>query len=205
MRLASLESAVREHAGQFICERIHAPTETKIVDFRHVVVSPVPLEPLPDIGRLIDFYETFGSVVFYFDERSGDAAKHIASPTAWGELADDFGDWLISLEEQERAEILPDWIDACLVIGEEPHAGNYILMPTTGDSIGRVFAFDHDGFEFVDEAGDLVEYVERLLAPDDSLLSEIASHMRFIDGDPTIQWWIRELRDNRGNVARTTA
>ena len=130
MKLASLESAVREHAGQFLCERINAPTETKMVDFRHVVASPIPLEPLPNVGGLIDFYETFGSVVFYFDERSGEAAKHIASPAAWGELADEFGGWLSPLEEQERAELLPDWIEECLVIGEEPRAGNYILMPT---------------------------------------------------------------------------
>jgi len=200
-----LESAVRNHAGQLFCERIHAPSETKVVDFRHVVDSPAPVEQLPSVGRLVDFYDTFGSVIFYFDERSGDAAMHIASPSAWGELADEFGEWLTSLSEQERAEVLPGWIDQCLVIGEEPQTGNYILMPTSGDSVGRVFLFDHDGFDFVDKAADVVAFVERLLAPDDSLLNEMASHLRFIEGDSAIQWWIRELRDNRGNVARTTA
>jgi hypothetical protein len=200
-----LESAVRDHAGHFFCERIHAPNETKVVDFRHVADPPVPVEQIPNVGRLVDFYDTFGSVVFYFDERSGDAAVHIASPSAWGELADQFGEWLTSLSEEERAEVLPDWIDECLVIGEEPQTGNYILMPTTGDSMGRVFLFDHDGFEFVDEGADLVAFVERLISPDDSQLNEMASHLRFIEDDPAIQWWIRELRDNRGNVARTSA
>jgi hypothetical protein len=64
--------------------------------------------------------------------------------------------------------------------------------------------FDHDGFEFSEEAADLVEFVRIMLAPTDRLLTEIASHMRFIDGDPMIQWWIRELRDNRGNLATTS-
>jgi hypothetical protein len=205
LRLASLEEAVCEHTGQFLCERINAPSETKIVAFRHVVHPPVAFDPLPKVGRLSDFYETFGSVVFDFDEQSGDAAKCIASPSDWGQLSELFDDWVAILDEQERGEVLPDWIDDCLVIGEEPHTGNYILMPTAGDASGRVFLFDHDGFEFFEEAEDLIQYVKRLLSPDDDLLRDIASHMRFAEGDRTIQWWIRELRDNRGNVARTPA
>jgi hypothetical protein len=203
MKLVELEVAVRSHTGQLHCERINNADEKKIVEFRHVVTTPVPGHVLPDIGRLTDFYDTFGSVVFYVDEKSGDAAKHIANPDQWTKFSADFNDWLDPLGEDERAEILPEWIESCLVIGEEPRTGNYILMPTTGDVAGHVFLFDHDGYEFTECANDLVNYVERLLAPDDALLLEIATHMRFIEGDPKVQWWIRELRDNRGNVART--
>ncbi len=98
------------------------------------------------------------------------------------------------MDEDERLEILPDWIDTCLVIGETPHSGNYILVVTKGPAAGRVFEFDHDGYEFIDQA-DVIEYVEKLLKPDGIKLTDIASHMRFIEDDPMGQWWIRELRE----------
>ncbi len=161
------------------------------------------MKTLPDIGRLGDFYETFGSVVFYADANSGEAAKYIANPSEWPALRSDFTAWFDHLTDEERAEIWPDWFDTCLVIGEVPAAGNYLLMAATGDKAGHVFLFDHDGFELIDCANDLVDYVEKLLAPNDQLLLEMASHMRFIEADESIQWWIRELHDNRGNVART--
>lgn len=203
MKLPELERAVEAHVGTFLCERIHSPQETKIVHFRHDSSPPLLDMKVPAIPGLADFYDTFGSILFYFDEKSGDAAKLIASPDQWAELLGNFTDWIDDLGDEERAEILPDWIDSALAIGEEPHTGNYILIPSVGHSVGRVFLFDHDGFEFTEKAANLVAYVEKLLDPDNQLLTEIATHMRFIDDDSMVQWWIRELRDNRGNVART--
>jgi hypothetical protein len=92
-----------------------------------------------------------------------------------------------------------------MVIGETPHSGNYILVPTDGPHRGHVFEFDHDGFEFAHVASDVVEYVQRLLRPDASKLTDFASHMRFATGDGMKQWWILELKDNRGNVVSTEA
>jgi hypothetical protein len=45
--------------------------------------------------------------------------------------------------------------------------------------------------------------VEQLLDLDNQRLLYIATHMRFVDGDDSQQWWIEELNDNRGNVATT--
>ena len=78
-------------------------------------------------------------------------------------------------------------------------------MPTEGESAGRVFVFDHDGYEFVEEANDIVAYVEYMLKPDNQLLVNLATHMRFIEEGAKYQWWILELRDNRGNFATTAA
>lgn len=203
MKLVELESAVLAHTGEFHCERIRRPDEKKIVRFRHVVAPPLSGHALPDIGRLDDFYDTFGSIVFFVDDKSGDAAVHIAAPSAWAALRAGFLDWLDPLDDDERTEIVPEWVEACVAIGEEPRTGNTLLMPTDGAHAGHVFLFDHDGYEFTHCADDLVAYVGSLLDPDDRLLLEIATHLRFIEGDPAIQWWIRELRDNRGNVART--
>jgi hypothetical protein len=203
LKLNDLEKAVREHAGEFLCERINDKGKTKLVSFTHVVGAPEDATNVPSVGRLSEFYETFGSILFYYDEKSGDAAKHIAPTSEWAELHIDFVDWLEPLDEDERLEILPDWIDTCLVIGETPHSGNYILVVTDGPAAGRVFEFDHDGYEFIDQAADVIEYVEKLLKPDGIKLTDIASHMRFIEDDPMVQWWIREFRDNTGHVAST--
>jgi hypothetical protein len=78
-------------------------------------------------------------------------------------------------------------------------------VPTKGRSKGRVFEFDHDGFEFTEHGKDIVDYATRLLQPDGQRLADMASHMRFVEGDANVQWWIRELRDNTGHTARTEA
>jgi len=75
LKLIDLENAVRTHAGEFLCLRIHDEDNTKIVHFSHVLTSPIDTIDIPAIGRLQDFYDTFGSIVFYYDEKSGDAAK----------------------------------------------------------------------------------------------------------------------------------
>lgn len=205
MNLENLRSEVQTHTGTFLCERIHMREQTKIVHFTHVVGEPAQGFEVPSIGQLRDFLDIFGSVIFYRDRVTGEAAKHLAPPSQWAELDSDFRDWLEALDDEERAEILPEWADDCLVIGEEPGTGNYILMPVSGNEAGSVYLFDHDGFEFIREADDIIAYVQRMLSPDDLLLTSIASHMRFVEGDPMVQWWIRELEDNRGNSARTTA
>lgn len=204
MHLSSLRSSVQSHSGTLRCERIGAPQHTKLVSFAHRLGEPAPDVPVPGVGRLRDFLDTFGSIVFYADEVSGDAARYLAPPAQWPGLGEDFRDGVDGLDEEERAELLPPWVEGCLVIGEVPQSGNYLLMPLKGEETGAVYLFDHDGFEFTRQAGDLIEFVERMLAPDDALLTDIASHMRFIEADPMVQWWIRELQDNRGHTARTT-
>ena len=187
-----------------MCERIHDETKiSKVVRFIHVVDSPGEHIGVPIVGRLKDFYETFGSILFYHDEKSGDAGRYLAHPAEWDELHSAFSGWIDDLNESERREYVPEWIDTCFVIGETPQSGNYILIPTEGPAAGHVFEFDHDGFEFTDKARDVVEYVEKLLKPDSSTLTEMASHMRFVEDDPMVQWWIRELRDNGGRIVST--
>lgn len=203
MKLMDLGDAVRQHAGEFVCERIHDGAQQKIVRFTHVTTPPVGTGDVPAVGRLRDVYDSFGSILLYYDEKSGDAGKFIAPRAEWAELHACFNDWIESLDEDERGELLPDWLEGCVVIGETPNSGNYILVPTTGAESGRVFEFDHDGFEFTRKGEDLVGYIEKLLKPDGAVLTDIASHMRFVDDDPTAQWWIRELRDNRGHVVTT--
>jgi len=206
VKLNELAKSVFEHRGEFDCEEIHNETNTRVVQFQHALTPPEPASDLPAIGRLSDFYETFGSITFYVDPVSGDAARFLAGPSQWPALMADFGGWFDDMDESERQEYLPDWVDSCLVIGETPSSGNYVLMATHGDVAGKVFEFDHDGFEFVEQAKDIIEYAEKMLNPDAIRLTDFASHMRFIDeGQSRSQWWIRTLRDNRGNRVDTRA
>ncbi len=203
MTFKELEIAVRQHTGEFLCEEINNEQNTKVVRFSHIVTEPIELNVVPNVGDLREFYSTFGSILFYHDNRSGDASKYLAPTSNWNELHEYFSGWLEGLDEDDREEVLPDWVETAVVIGETPHSGNYILVPTEGAEAGHVFEFDHDGFEFHYEAENLAEYIEHLLQPNGSKLTEIASHMRFIEDDAIAQWWIRELKDNRGHVTQT--
>jgi hypothetical protein len=198
-----LEQALRAHTGHFLCERIHAPEQTRKVAFRHVLAPPVPVEVPAGVGRLAEFYGHFGSVLLYHHEASDDAARFIAPVAQWPALRAGLEDLTIGLDEDEAEELLPGWLDSALVVGETPASGNYILVATEGEPAGRVFEFDHDGFEFTECAPDLFGYVAGLLRPDGAMLADIASHMRFVEGDPGVQWWILELHDADGLRAST--
>jgi hypothetical protein len=204
--MQKLSAAIQAHAGEFHCQQIHKPESTKIVTFHHLTErSSLAVDKLPDIGGLRAFYSVFDDVLFYFDEVSGASAKHIVSPACWDELKADFRDWFHTLTEEDREQLLPPWIDDCLIVGETPQSGNYVLMPTTGEESGQIFEFDHDGFEFIAAAKNLIEYVECLLRPDSRQLTEFAAHMRFIEPDSAAQWWLLEMRDNQGRVVKTSA
>ena len=101
------------------------------MNFQHHIQPPAALAaPLPDVGQLPAFYATMGGVLLYHDANTGDAARCIAPPAEWPTLQEAFEGWTEHLSDEEREEILPDWIEHCQVIGETPHSGNYILMAT---------------------------------------------------------------------------
>lgn len=206
--LIALHRAVSEHTGQFTCERLRKPAETRVVTFKHLIQPPAPLDEaaqaaIPDSGQLQAFYATFGALMLYHDAQSGEAARYIAPPAEWTSLHDGFSGWTQDLSDEERANTLPPWVEHCVVIGEVPRTGNYIVVATDGESAGQVFEFDNDGLVFTRKASDIVDYVEQLLTPDAAALTEIASHMRFTDRNYGTQWQILEMRDNRGKHVRT--
>lgn len=201
--LSELKSIVEEHTGTFKCVEIGNENNCKEVPFKHLIGSLKDYSDLPNVGDIPDFYHTFGSLSLYHDEVSGDSAIYIAEPEQWAALQNNFSDWVGYLDDDEKTELIPEWIDNCIVIGEIPASGNYILMPTTGKKSGYVFLFEHDGFEFIELASNIEAYIHRMLNLDSNMLTQIASHMRFIDKDNYKQWWIKELRDNKGNLVKT--
>ncbi len=201
--LKALQSAVAAHTGTFSCEEIHKEGNTKVVRFRHLGSPPALTLDVPDVRGLKEFYSTYEHLTMYLEEDSGDAAYFLASPSQWPELDSDFRPWLDGIGEDEAADYLPEWINECIVIGEIPRSGNYLLIPISGPDEGKVFEFEHDGFEFLELATSLPDFVTRALDLDARRLTAMASHLRFITPEEGRQWWIKELRDNRGNVIRT--
>lgn len=204
MTMTELADALKTHAGTFECEAIGDPTRTKQVAFRHLVTAPASNDQgLPGFGDLAAFFAVFGSVDLYHVDASGESAKRIASPAEWPALAGQFGDWLQHLEGPGRNDSLPDWVDDCLVVGEEPRSGNYLVVPCTGNAAGRVFAFAHDEFSFTEAASCLRDFVAKQIDLNDAVLTDIATTLRLPDADGADQWWIRSAVDNRGRTARS--
>ena len=201
--LESLQAAVSAHTGTFRCVEINRRQNTKVVHFRHLGAPPQAALCVPDVPGLQPFYQTFESLTLYVDDATGEAAYHIASPAQWADLDDDFRPWLDDLDDDERAEYLPNWIDECLVVGEIPHSGNYLLVPTSGPDAGKVVEFEHDGVEFLELGASLPDFVLKSLDLDATRLTAMASHLRFMTEGDDAQWWIEVLQDNRGNVVRT--
>lgn len=194
---------VSNHSGVFGCVPRGNSAGSRFVDFSHRIEAPETVADIPDTGMLREYFSVFGNLWLYHHEESGEAAFFIATPKHWVELRRYLLDWVEILDEDERDEIVPDWIDGCITIGEVPSSGNYLLVPTTGKDSGRVFKFDHDGFEFIEMGSDIIDFVKNALSPDSRALSEMASHMIFVDDKSDTQWWIEEMEDNAGNMIRT--
>ena len=83
---------------------------------------------------------------------------------------------------------MPAWIDSFVVVGEVPNSGNYFLVPLEGDDRGKVFEFEHDGFEFIERGSTFAGFVEQISTVNEALLAEILGHTRYADGQSSVQW-----------------
>jgi hypothetical protein len=200
MRLDELYNAVAAHRGTFTYTR-YGGGASKEIEFRHEFAVADGSPPELPIEELSPFYSTFASLRLYCNPVSGDSAFYIATPGEWPYLEEDLRMWFEGLSEAECAELLPSWIEDCVVIGEIPASGNYLLVPLVGPERGWVFEFEHDGFEFIACAHSVEQFIQQVLDPDTLTLKGMSSHMCFMDGsDPAAQWYIVQMRDNRGNT-----
>ncbi len=210
MTVQALIQALPTQTGVFVCRLLDAQVAEKTVPFEHLALPPVPGQA-PAFGRLPEFYEACGGVVFFSVPGSQEAARRLLPPPAWPALHAECAAWFDGLSEAEWSDCVPEplWqrdaqgrctLDA-LVIGDTPHSGNYVLMAARGPQAGQVYEFDHDGFEFTSIPPDIVAYAQRCLNPDASRLLDYASHLRFVeDGDYSRQWVARQLRWADGRV-----
>ena len=204
--LQSLETLLARQNQRFVCVGTGWPDSgserftANIVHYAEPPLGNAQLEQLrrlfPDIPQLAEFYSHYGSVRLFVDPIGGDSAFFVASPDEWHGLKKYFESWTDFLDGEEE-ERLPDWLDDCLAIGEIPTSGNYYLMPTKGAHAGKVFLFDHDGFEFSEEGADLGAFIERISTVNDALVAEIPGHTRYSDGETDTQWLAKEYLYDR--------
>lgn len=199
--LQSLETLLARRNQRFVCVGTGWPEPgqkkftAEIVHYTEPPLGNVQIEQLkrlfPDIPQLAEFYSHFGRIHLFVDPIGGDAACYLGSPDEWHALRKHFQMWPDSLTEDE-SDLLPDWLENSLTIGEIPTTGNYYLMPTRGEHTGKVFLFDHDGFEFNERGGDLGEFLKRISTVDEAFVTELSGHTRYSDGETDTQWLAKE-------------
>ena len=167
----------------------------------HEVTDPLTVGQLKELedsigyhSQLFTLFSNYGSVRLYCDTLSDNSAFYLANPSEWNDLFSEFNLWIEELDDKEKKELLPKWIDSAIVIGEIPNSGNYYLFPIRGIEEGKIFEFEHDGFEFIEVAKDLEAFIESICTVTDSLLSNIRSHTRYSDGKTDIQWLVKNYR-----------
>ena len=193
----TLELLLERKDQVFICipagsegqdKRLKAPISHEVTE----ALTSYEIKQLEDmIGyqeQLFDLFRSYGSVRLFCDANSGDSAYYIAHPDEWGELYQDFKVWLEELEDSEYNELVPSWVGDAVVIGEIPSSGNCILFLTKGSGKGKVFEFEHDGFQFIEVGKNLVTFVDHISTVTEELISNIQSHTRISDGETKTQW-----------------
>lgn len=199
------EALLQRPQQRFVCTDTGWPEPGPVRHVAHVVHDVTPAldasalarlqEVVGDLPEVLAFYRRWGSARLFRDTVEGQfdraSAYLIAHPADWPELYDGLDGWIDALSDDERIELLPEWIDHIAVIGEVPQSGNYFLLVLDGPERGRVFEFEHDGFEFI-ERGRFAAFVERLATVDDALLADIRAHTRYADGATSTQWLCRE-------------
>jgi len=198
MSLESLKILLNRRRQRFVCTPAGVDTDNKN-DFTalitHKVTPPIEASRLKQLEKeigchdqLFELLSTYGSIRLYCDTLSEDSAFYVAHPDEWQELQEDFSIWLDDLDDDEEEDLLPDWIDNVIVIGEIPSSGSYYLLPTVGAEKGKVYEFEHDGFEFIKVGEDIFSFVDKICTVTDDLIGNILSHTRYSDGKTDIQW-----------------
>lgn len=196
MPFNALALAISTHSGEFLCQDTATPMQTRRIRFHHLLTPAATRTRVPAAGGLAKFCAAIESIVFYFDDASGEAARYLAPPDEWAALQAEFNDAL----EAPVMRSLPGWVASCRVIGEIPDAGDDILVATRGRHSGQVFEFNHQSGEFRHMADDLLDYIERLLAPDARTLGQLTAHMRFSADRAVEQWRVVEMHQVDGQV-----
>ena len=202
MDLCNLKEFLGRENQRFTCtDDPRGKGSSYVAHIEHRVDNPLSgkaLEALKSdyvhLDQLLDFYSEFGSLRLYCDTNSTSSAFYLARPDQWAQLRQEFMLWVSMLDEDEAEEVLPAWLDSAIVIGEIPESGNYLLMPAGGELAGRIFLFEHDGFEFREEARDLESYLEKITTPGEALFQQIAAHTRYTDRETNIQWLVRDYQ-----------
>jgi len=206
MNFEKLDELLERRDQQFVWARMGstggAARETKGMAVQHEIAPPLSSDDLEalesDYGhlkQLMALYRRTADMKLYRGPGINNFAFHIAHPARWSELKIEFEVRLAELRDDEKGAIVPAWISQdFIVFGNIPASGNCFIMPVTGDEAGSVYEFEWDSYEFFKEAEQLNAFIDRICSMDQTLLCRVASHMRYIDENTGLQWYIEKYR-----------
>lgn len=203
MGIEALKKLLGRKGQQFLCVPAGYSNgkEAFVANIEHEVAPPLTSDQLKVIenqigyhDQLFSFLSLYGSIRLYCDTLSNASAFYLAHPGEWGDLQDDFHIWLDTIDDNEKSSLFPCWLEDSIVVGEIPSSGNYFLFLFRGSEKGKVFEFEHDGFEFIERGRCLYEFLEKISTVTESLLIDIQSHTRYSDGLTHTQWLPQEYR-----------
>ena len=195
MNLNAIKDFLTRDKPRFICTAEGSEGEaTYTAWIEHHATDPgaadvALLSEAPESLR--SFFSEFGSLRLYCDAHSSSSAFYLARPSEWAQLQQEFLNWIRMLSADGQS-MVPDWVEDCVVFGEIPETGNYLIMPRQGPEAGKVYLFDCQAFDFVEEAPDLSAYLLAITTPDEALYEKIRQHTRYSDGETATQWLVRE-------------
>jgi len=192
----NLEASLKNDTGAFVCRKLDEPKTKKVVPVHHFADPGLTDEQLgqleSELGHicgLVEFFKNYSNL------------RLLASPESWRSLKSDFSGWIEGIDPED-VDPLPSWIENCCVVGTRPGTGNFFLLATDGEFSGSVFEFEHDGFYFAEISDDFPSFIDHLLTINEDRLSVMASYLRFVDANSSIdQWIISEYKNNVITVA----
>ncbi len=197
-----LKELLKRKNQRFICKHNYSPEpspEEYVVYIEHVIdkkLSESELNQLKvsygNFPEFIEFYKQYGGLHLYTQTDEDETAFHIAHPDEWSVLDYFFKSWFKDLSEQERKEIIPDWLSDYTVVAEVPKSSTYYLLVLDGAKKGQVYEFDHDGYEFYKRGNNFEEFVNGLCDVNKELINDLQYHVRYKDKVSTSQWIVEK-------------
>ena len=147
MDYTALNALLTATGQKFLCRDPHAePNEATVTFSIHhsCYASKSPERELglvEGLSQFADFFQQVDQLWLYCQDDLNNQAFFIGGPDDWPALADDFFAWIDQLDETERIEFLPEWVqrESVLVFAEKPGAATYFLTPRRGPHQGTVF------------------------------------------------------------------
>jgi hypothetical protein len=200
--IQELRGFVGAPSPRFRCSDTDGTAAHWVAQLRHELAAPASESELRTLAEhfaqrvpqeFIDFYSQHNGATLYQDTIVNAAGFRttgirVAPVSEWPLLAELLDDWIESLDEDEREDLVPSWTQDAIVFAEVPNSGNYFLCVASGEKRGQIVYFDHDGFEFEAFAPSLSAFFSKVTAEPAQLLYGLGCYARYADGETDTQW-----------------
>lgn len=192
----ALEAFAKSPASGFRCYAAGDKSGGRfLARVRHILNPPASSESIALIrqllgvhaGQVADFYQHHDGCVLYRDTKSEAAGIELLSVEQWEGATCEMRGSFEHLADDPESD--PDHIVTGIAIATVPDSGNYFVMPIEGQSAGKIFYADHDGWYESSFADDFRGFLARVTREPAKLLAEdVGCYTRYSDGTSDSQW-----------------